>query len=35
VTLRGVGHMGPVTDPAEFAKALPAWLQPAVHELAA
>jgi pimeloyl-ACP methyl ester carboxylesterase len=35
VTLRGVGHMGPVTHPAQFARALPAWLQPAVHELAA
>ena len=35
VTLRGVGHMGPLTHPAQFAKALPAWLQPALHELAA
>jgi pimeloyl-ACP methyl ester carboxylesterase len=35
VTMRGVGHMGPLTHPAEFAKALPAWLQPVMHELAA
>ena len=35
VTLHGVGHMGPLTHPAQFAKALPEWLQPALHELAA
>jgi pimeloyl-ACP methyl ester carboxylesterase len=32
-TLQGLGHMGPVTHPAQVAQALPAWLQPRVHEL--
>jgi pimeloyl-ACP methyl ester carboxylesterase len=31
-TLHGLGHMGPVTHPAQVARALPAWLQPAAHE---
>jgi pimeloyl-ACP methyl ester carboxylesterase len=35
VTLPGLGHMGPVTHGAEVARALPAWLQPRLHDLAA
>jgi hypothetical protein len=30
VTLRGLGHMAPVTDPGRVAAHLPHWLSPAV-----
>jgi pimeloyl-ACP methyl ester carboxylesterase len=35
VTLAGLGHMGPLTHAQEVARALPQWLQPKMHELAA
>jgi pimeloyl-ACP methyl ester carboxylesterase len=35
VTLPGLGHMAPVTEPAQLMQALPAWLQPDAQARAA